>query len=440
MLQRVGQRSEHQTAFHWILVILACFPAIAASWILYRQALPLPYQDDYHAILEFAVKYEQLPGLEPKILIITTAQHNEYKLGLEHTILASELEATHHINFTFLTVLGDLFLFPMGYLVWLIYRQDGPDRLLAFLPIAFLFFALTYWENQNWAMTGLQNTPVILFSLLAIYLIAPRDAHSIATPRLLLGCAAAALAAFTSANGFLLVPLGLPIFLPRRQYTRTLLWFAAFLVPLAAYLYHLSPVPHQIGRRPYITRPLSFFGFLGTVSDYRWPAVFLGMVIMIVVLLAVWFRFDRANPPAALVTLWILLTGCLVAWVRGAAGIATGSRYSFYSILMLIFCYSFLAHALPARWPAFNRKAFYVSATVLAALFCCAADLRAWQKLELRRQMVMTGIEHYRARPDVNSPMIDPNVVREIPKEIPYERIMLTEAIHSGVYSLPTRP
>jgi len=190
----------------------------------------------------------------------------------------------------------------------------------------------------------------------------------------------------------------------------------------------------------YATRPLFFLAFLGTAIGYRWPAAILGLLILCTVVLAFRSRFDRANPPAFYFTLWVFITACLVAWVRGAAGFSIASRYSLYSLLMLIFCYGFLADFLPGRWPAFPRKAFYVIAAVVAACLCGAADVHAWKKLGLRRQMVVTGIEQYRARPDVNSPMIDPKVEYGVPLEKPYEQRILTEAIGQGVYVLPPKP
>ena len=36
-------------------------------------------------------------------MYIATAQSNEYKLGFEHLIVASEVELTRHLNFAFLT-------------------------------------------------------------------------------------------------------------------------------------------------------------------------------------------------------------------------------------------------------------------------------------------------------------------------------------------------
>jgi hypothetical protein len=438
--------SEKVTARRGIIVLLvlaALLPAIVAYGILYRQALSVPYQDDYEAILAFASAYKQLPTLKQKALEIAAEQHNEYKLGFEHSIVAAELEFTHHLNFAFLIALGDLFLLPIGYLLWRTYQDaetDPGSRLLQFLPISFLFFSLTYWENLNWAMTGLQNTPVILFSLLAIYLVTPRKMVQPAHTRLLLGCLAAALAACASANGFLLGPVGLLIFLPRRAYARSMVWCASFVLPLAAYLYHFVPVVHPQHRASYITRPLFFFAFLGGVVPFRWAAALLGILILAIVLLAVRSRFDRTNPVAFYFAVWIMATVSLVAWVRGAVSFSIASRYSMYSILMLIFCYSFLAQYLPARSSTFQRRRFYVTAIVIAVCFCVAADVHAYRKLGARRRMVLSGIEFYRASPEVNSPMIDSRIERAAPEEKAYEQGVLTEAIDKGIYTLPPQP
>ena len=426
-----------------LLVLCAILPALLAFAILYRQALPVPYQDDYDAILAFALNYQPLPTARAKILEIAAEQHNEYKLAFEHAIVATELELTHRLNFAFLTVLGDLFLLPIAYLLWRTYRLPALDptrQVLAFLPISFLFFALTYWENLNWAMTGLQNTPVILFSLLAIYLVASANNTPPTRLRLLLGCLVAALAALTSANGFLLGPIGVWIFLRRRQYTCALAWCASFLLPLAAYLYHFSPIAYPVYPSASVTRPLFFFAFLGSVAGSRWPAALLGFLVLLITATALRARFDRVNPVAVYFTVWVLGTACLVAWVRGAAGFIIASRYSMYSSLMLIFCYAFLAHLLPARLPGQDSRRFYWGATALAVCFFLGANLHAWHKLSARRQMVLAGLEFYRAQPRLHSPMVDARIEIAAPQEKAFEQRVLTQAIEQRIYTLPPWP
>jgi hypothetical protein len=425
-----------------LLLLAVLLPAIVAFAILYRQSISVPYQDDYAAVLEFAVNYEQSPALKTKLLHVATDQVNEYKLGFEHFVTASDLALTHHVNFGLLTGLGNSFLLAIAYLLWRTYQQDEQAldrRLLAFLPISLIFFSLTYWENLNWATTDLQNIPVVFFSLLAIYLLFPGRSFGPSRLQMLLACLSAALAACSSANGFLLGPVGLLIFLPRRAYAKSLLWCASFALPFAAYLYHFSVPPHAVHWAVYLTRPLFFLAFLGCAIPFRWPAALLGIGMLAILELAVRTRFDRANPVAVYFAAWIIATATLVAWVRGALGFGLTSRYSIYSILLLIFCYSFLEHFLSSRWSLRGRKRFYVTSVVVALMMCVLADINAYRCLSERRRMILTGIEMYRANPDANSPMIDPRILKAYPGEDSFEQRTLTGAIQKHLYTLPPR-
>jgi hypothetical protein len=438
--------SANRTRRGWttLLLLAVLLPAVVAFGILYRQALTVPYLDDYNAVVAFAIDYEQSPNSEAKLLEIATKQHNEYKRSFANSVVAAELEFTHHLNFTFLTVLGDLFLLPIGFLLWKTYQGSERDlnrRLLEFLPVSLLFFSLSYWENLNWAMTGLQNTPVILFSFLAIYLLAGRDFPSRGV-RFLFACLAAALAAFTSANGFLLGPVGVLMLLPRRAYSRSLGWCASFILPLIPYLYHYThytPPTFIAGNSLYLSRVLSFLAFFGGVSPNRWVAALLGLVILAILLVAIRSRFDRANPTAFYFTVWVVATGGVVSWVRGAMAFQTVSRYSIYSCLALIFCYSFLAWYLPIGSPNFHRRRYYVTSAVVAAGLCLLGDFDANRNLEARRRMALTGIENYRADPKNNSPMNAPLLPSILLDEKQFEHEVLTQAIERGIYTLPPR-
>jgi hypothetical protein len=426
----------------FLLLFAVLVPPIVAFGILYRQALSVPYQDDYDAILAFAVDYDQLPTLRAKALDIATRQHNDYKLAFEHLIVAAEMELTGQLNFALLGALGNLFLLPIWYLLWRTYerKQSGLDRrLLEFVPISLLFFSLVYWESLDWAMAGLQNLPVILFSFLAVYLLIPRELVRPTRAHLLFACLAAVLAACSSANGFLLGPLGLLILLPRRAYAESLAWCVSFVLPLAAYLYHYAPYhPPVYGRHTalFLSRPFYFLAFLGCAVPFRWPAALLGFVILGIIALAIRSRFDRINPAVFYFSLWIVGTGFLVAWLRGAIA----SRYSIYSILLLIFCYSFLAQYLPTRLSILNGRRFYVASVVLTGAFCFMADLSGYVHLGRRRRMVLSGFELYRAKPEVNSPMVDPLLESMYPGEKESEQEILNRAIQKNIYALPPQP
>jgi hypothetical protein len=53
--------------------------------------------------------------------------------------------------------------------------------------------------------------------------------------------------------------------------------------------------------------------------------------------------------------------------------------------------------------------------------------------------MVVSGIEFYRASPEVNSPMVDPMVDNAFPKEKALEHDILRRAIQEHVYTLPPK-
>ena len=214
----------------------------------------------------------------------------------------------------------------------------------------------------------------------------------------------------------------------------------SFIVPLITYLYHYThytPPTFIAGKSLYLSRVLSFLAFFGGVSPNRWVAALLGLVILAILLVAIRSRFDRANPTAFYFTVWVVATGGVVSWVRGAIAFQTWSRISIYSCLVLIFCYSFLAWYLSKRSP--NLRQFYVTSILAAVVFCFFADLDAERNLEARRRMALTGIENYRADPKNNSPMNAPLLPDVILKETEFEREVLTQAIERGIYSLPPR-
>ncbi len=335
-----------------LILFAVLLPAIAAYWILYRQALFVPYVDDYAVVLAFADNYDQMPTLRAKVLDIAAAQVNEYKLVFAHSIVAAEIELAHHLNFAVLTTLGNLFLLPIGYFLWLTYQEDGialHRRLLEFLPISFLFFSLTYWPNLNWATTALQNIPVVFFSLAAIYFLFPGKMLELTGSRLLLACLAAAMAAFASANGFLLGPVGLLILLLRRDYARSLAWCASFVLPLAAYLYHYSRVL-STGEYRFLHHQAAFFSCLPGLR--RHPLPLAGRCAG---------PCDVGHPlawrfaPASIVSIQLPFTSRCGFWRRHSWSAGCGersvSRSDHATVSIPFCCWSFVIPFLPTIYP-----------------------------------------------------------------------------------------
>jgi hypothetical protein len=421
----------------WLLLAVL-LPAVVAFSVLYTQRLSVPYHDDYEVILSFANQYVQLHGFTAKVLQIATTQTNDYKLGFVHFIIAMELELTGQLNFSFLVILGNSCLLAIAYLLWRVYRREENalnQQLLEFVPISLLFFSLTYWESLNWAMAGLQNLSVIFFSLLAVYLLVPKGMQSLSFPILLVACVSAILAAFSSANAFLLAPVGLLLLLRRRAFVASAVWCVSFGLPFAAYRYHYIPYHVSVDtmhRGSYVGKACYYFAFLGCAIQQRWLAAILGFAVFGILVLAARSGFERTNPVPFYFSIWILLTAAPVAWLR--QGIA--SRYSIYSLLLLISCYWFLARYFSTRSAAFNRKRFCAVSIALTTVLCFASDVLAYVRLGQRQQIVVSGMENYRANPAINSPMIFPEIREAAPEEEEFERATLTRAIEGHVYTL----
>lgn len=423
------------------LLIAVVLPALVAFGVLYRQRISVPYHDDYGVILVFANQYQQLHGFTAKLLDIATSQNNDYKLGFVHFVVAMELELTGHLNFAFLVALGNIFLLAIGYLLWCMHRRDAKpldQQLLTYLPISLLFFSLTYWETLNWAMAGLQNLSVILFSLLAIYLLFPGPQKSLSLSVLLLACCSAMLAAFSSANGFLLAPVGFLMLVRSRAFRASVVWCLSFGLPIAAYRYHYIPYHisvETLHRGSYIVKLCYIFAFLGCAIQERWIAALLGFVIVGVLILAIWSGFERTDPVRVYLSIWILLSALPVAWLRQSIA----SRYSIYSLLLMIFSYSLCARYLSTRSTALNRKRLYALSIILAGALWMVSDITANAHLGHRQEMILSGIENYRANPEINSPMNDPDTKAVAPAEEGFQRDTLNQAIAGHVYTLPTQ-
>jgi hypothetical protein len=411
--------------------------------ILYAQRLPYPYQDDFNAILAFALEYDHAAGFLAKALVIERVQHNSYRLIFEHLVIAFELGLTHHLNFAFLTAFGDLFLLGILVLLWFSFEEKPRStKLLYFLPVSLTFLSLSYWENLNWAMTGLQNTPVVFFALLALLLLGPLGPPNTArlhNGKFFFSCVGALLCCCCSPNGFLLAPVGMLVLLSRRSYKRTILWLFSFILPFAAYLDHPVMQPGQ--HRPLLTKLFYFIAFLGGAFGFRPVAFLAGAVLLAVFLWAARTHVARERQVLFPFAIWIVLTSALVEAIRAAIT----SRYSIYSVLLLVCCYSFLLRKFDQE-PLTRTLGGLVNLTrtrfltlAIASSLCIYVPTAVWayRHLHKRREMVLSGYRYYRANPLTNSPQANPAIDVLYPTEKPFELLMLHQAQRDGLYTVP---
>jgi hypothetical protein len=190
-----------------------------------------------------------------------------------------------------------------------------------FAPAAFVLFSLKYVETLDWAMAGLQNLPVVVFSLWALYLLfGTRSAQGdFGAGRFGLACAVGLLAALSSANGFLVAPIGFVAFAMRRHYARVALWTSTFLLGIAVYLYKDRPAYPTMHVAAYV-KPLFVLAVLGLAAPGL-LAIPTGIALIGVWLGLVRSGFHLVNRFGFAVSLWIFLTAILIAIGRGNYGL-----------------------------------------------------------------------------------------------------------------------
>lgn len=446
--------SSRQTAPSGVVLplLFVALPAILFYSILLRDVLDIPFYDDYDALLEFLNHMAVLSGFSAKLSYFFAAQHNEYKLFFLHGLAWLQYGLFGHIDFRVLSVLGDAFVLLLALVLWNMFlpgRKDLASRLTLFIPVAWLLFQLQYWETLNWTMAGLQNLPVIVFSLAAIHLLVKgtRPAFWAAVALFLLSVAA-------SGNGFLLIPVGLLILFLNRSYLRIAIWFLAAVASIVAYAYHYNVWSSQTGHHGTVfsnfhpLAPVYVVAFIGSVggSPFKAGSVVLGSFVCIFFCLILRRGYIRRNPLVAYCVLFLLLTAIGVAGIRSDFGFtqALSSRYTIYSALFLIFAWFAIVEEFLQDKPASLLKNDALLVAVgLSFFFSLGIDGLGLIQLNSRTRgltQAMAAYEHPNPAGSLKGPSITllnltPDTITELFNR--RARPILAESIRLGVYRPP---
>ena len=429
------------------LFAIAALPVLCAYAVLLQQFTSIPLLDDYPAILGFAQSFVAEPSPWQRLVYTLTAQHNEYKLILVHSVVALQLTLLHRVDLTSLILLGNLAPAVILFILWRnAFRYDAEiaNRLLLFLPVPFLLFQLNYAEAFDWAMPTLQNLGVIAFSLLTIHLLLGRRRASISWAII-----AAVMACSASAGGFLLAPIGLLLLLSRRRRAAALLWCASFVPVLLLYAYrYVQPVATLSAG--WGLRLLFFFSFLGSAYENMhhrplpYLSILLGVGLCVAFSIAVRKRIDRAQPFLFYATLYVLGTAVLVTVGRAGMGLeaSLSSRYKIYSDLLQILLYLFFINRGRDFVPAVEQPtpARYVATVmVIAVVLCASSDVAGYKLLAKRRHQILEGMRQYEASAGALTPMLNPNEITDASFAGLQEeaRVLLTTSIQRRIYRPP---
>jgi hypothetical protein len=439
------------------LLAAACvaLPPILFYAILFRNAINVPFQDDYEALLDFLNQISVAGTVPAKTSYLLAAQFNEYKLFFGHSLAWLQLITLGHIDIRVLCALGNLFVALLAILLWKMFLPNHADltqRIAFFVPVSWLLFQLQYVETLDWAMPSLAAFPVLVFSFASIYLLARPSSWSFCGA---LTCLVLAVASF--ANGFVLVPLGLMILGLEARYARMAVWIVFSAGCAAAYAYHYSRMisnPHTHHAVSILSRLSYVIAFMGSAAALPFAnlnhrlvvtlSLFLGLLICAFVFVIGRRGYFQRSPSISYCVLFLVFTSVGVAGLRSELGIAHSldSRYRIYSVLLLIFVwFAFVEESLQYETVKVRRNIVLVLATTFSVLFSLAMDAWGRSYLSERNLNIVAGMRSYEHSnstgftlgPIIPSPGQDPRI-DELDRRAP---LILKQSIKLGIYKPP---
>lgn len=435
----------------WIAILL---PPFTFYLFLTRSLIGLPVTDDYHSPLAFLLRWKKESGIQHLVQIVTF-QHTDYRLMFENAVIGIQYSLLGHTNLKALTILGDSLIIPLFVLLYLMWRECARPReytLLAFAPVSWILFQLQYASALDCVTVPLQIIPVILFALLTCYL-APKAgiAFFLGTLFSLLLCIA------SSGNGLFMIPIGMLIYLQRKEYRKLAAW--CFLSAVACLIYfhgydftieashtHVNNMMLSLLEHISLGYGATFLGSIAAVTNPL-PAILFAILLTAVFILATHDRFFSRNPALYYSSLFFFVTGLAVSGIRSNFGLVTalGSRYRINSTVLVVLLYLYLAdrfYGIRIQPILLRTGTFLLSALLISFNFF--SD-RAGEKLIMSmQQKVETAIlrwQRHEPRPPVGAGSPDDFAAQNGEKGF-YEpdEFILSESIRDGIYQLPILP
>lgn len=238
---------------------LALLPILYFYLIIDAHLVNIPFIDDY-MLLETVHNFRQEKNFIEAVKILF-AQVNQHRFAFERLVMLALVFFTGTVNLEILITLGNLFLFGILYLFFRTFREERVSWYY-FLPVPFLLFNLTYYENANWGIAAIQNTPLIFFALLSAFGLGRGNRVG-----WWIGVIAALVATFVSGTGMLAWIIGAVILFFQKKYRPLILWLVLAAGCLAFYfLFDYRFIPTTDGTRPWehpIFNGLLLLGFWG---------------------------------------------------------------------------------------------------------------------------------------------------------------------------------
>ncbi len=330
----------------WILSCVFLFLiTVGYIYIVTKYTENIPFGDDYDLLNGFNKIIETDNFLEKFILFYS--QHSEHRIVFTKFIFLLSFLITGTINFKFIAIVGNIGVLLITILLsYSIFDYKNKQTYLYLLPVFLFLLQICSWEFLIWPMSSVQNTYVLFFAFVALFLLS-KD-------KIYLALFFAFLSTFTSGNGFLTFIAGFGIlFLLKSNYKSYLIWAIFFMITMSLYFYSYKESPHH----PSIIKALTenpkqlisyFFTFCGSIYQVIFQksiALKAGIASMaILVFLIIFLKLKNIKIEILGYLFFLLLTSAVISLSRSGFGVeqALGNRYVFYSIIYLTLTYIIL--------------------------------------------------------------------------------------------------
>lgn len=311
--------------------------ALLFYWQISFVSFNTPFLDDVNFIdFVWTLADKPLPAFFRNLFMVD----NNHMAVIPKIELALQYFLFHDINFQRILLISTLQIVAIAILLFRLFRNH-PLSYWQALPLFFCWFQPQYFEISNWAMTGIQQSSVILFSLLALYFIEKPGTKNVLFATLFAGMA------FYSFGSGVFAYVGIGYYLLVNHRFREILWVIPLpAIQLASYLYMAQLGSVMNTQTIHIENALAFFlNLLGTMSMViQWHPAALAWGLGTCFFLLSAFALLKIDHRSSTATFLLMLLGNCLLIVLNRAGLGLGMVSRFAIISPLIACCLYLIY------------------------------------------------------------------------------------------------
>ncbi|MCX5829707.1 MAG: hypothetical protein NTV58_17190 [Deltaproteobacteria bacterium] len=320
--------------------VIFFLPIIIYSVTILRFSINIPHYDDYPLLLGFMNNYHDVHSIN-EFLSLLFSQTAEYKIAFAKMIALGDYLINNNLNFVRLTIVGNAALLLTFYLLYKSSVIEKKYKLMALLPIPYLYFQIQYWESSTWSIVALNHFYVFCFSLLCIYLLNMQTKITF-----LLALLVSVITPFTSTNGLFVYAIGFIFLVIQHNYKFAFVWLLSSALMIFSYFLNFEtaqvPINHVASDRILSLSLIKyFFGLIGSSAGFglEYPSIIAGIII------ASWFcylhykKYYRVNPVIYFFTIFLIISSIAITISRNGYGIDIflyTSRYRLVSTLIIV--------------------------------------------------------------------------------------------------------